>query len=282
VSRAYNARRKAKRRQEQAAPPPRRRPLWSQPRRFLTVVPILVVAAILTGVAMLGFGGDGGVDRKKVREEVTSLLAGVPQEGAALGSSQAPVTIRIYADLECPTVKQFFVVYLPSIINRWVRSGRVKLEYRSLQTDTANEEMFFDQETAALAAGRQGRMWDFILTFVREQGEEDTEYATPAFLADIAAQLPGLQLDRWRRERDDPALSGRVALAVQSAHGRGMQFTPSMLLSYDAQRESDHLGAIKTLGIRREVEKALASDIEILGKEATGDVPTLLNVGGTR
>ena len=54
---------------------------------------------------------------------------------------------------------------LPYLIETYVRSGKLKIEYRSLETATLNLEKFKAQQLAALAAGRQNKMWNFIELF---------------------------------------------------------------------------------------------------------------------
>jgi len=189
-----------------------------------------------------------------------------------LGSPKAPVTVWVYGDLECPTVTLFAEHSLPAIVDNWVRSGAVKLHYRSLETDTVNERLFFEQETAALAAGRQDKMWNFLLTFLRQQGEPHTDYVDEEFLVEIASQVPGLEPARWEREREDPPLFKQVALGVYSGHSNGLRSTPSFLMGV-TEGEVDRRG--DRTEIREEVEAALGRDIDFLRKEASGDFPTL-------
>jgi protein-disulfide isomerase len=265
VSRGYDARRKAKRQQARIAaePPPRQGPTDS--RRPVVWLPVIAIAAILVATAIVGLGARSGSGQKQIDQEVAALLAGIPQHDATLGSPDAPVTLQMFADLECPTVKRFVESYLPSIISDWVRTGTVKLEYRSLKTDTANERTFFRQEIAALAAGRQNRMWNFALTFVAQQGQPYTEYATDAFLAHIASQVPDFNRGQWNRDRKDLSLFKPVALAVDSAHDRGFYSTPSFGLT----------GRADTSAVQDELKASLEQDIQTLSREAVGDVPIL-------
>jgi hypothetical protein len=231
----------------------------------VTLLPVLAIAAILVATAILGFGVGNGPSRKQIDQEVTALLAGIPQHGATLGSPGAPLTIQVFADLECPTVKRFVESYLPSIISDWVRTGTVKLEYRSLKTDTASERTFLRQEEAARAAGRQSRMWNFALTFVRQQGSHFTEYANDAFLARIASQIPELNMGRWNRDREDASLFEPIALSVHFAHTQGLRYTPSFVMA----------GSAETSSKQDEIKDSLEKDIQTLSREASGDVPIL-------
>ena len=101
---------------------------------------------------------------------IGALLADIPQSANALGQPAAPVTLEYFGDLECPFCKEFSLGVLPSIIQRWVRSGKLRIEYHALQTATREPEVFIAQQVAALAAGRQARAWHFIETFYAEQG----------------------------------------------------------------------------------------------------------------
>jgi hypothetical protein len=231
----------------------------------MVLLPVLAIAAILVATAILGFGAGNGPGRKQIDQEVTALLAGIPQHGVTLGSPAAPVTLQMFADLECPTVKRFIESYLPSIISDWVRTGAVKLEYRSLKTDTVDEDMFFRQEEAARAAGRQSRMWNFALTFVRQQGPRFTAYANDAFLARIASQVPELNMNRWNRDREDPSFFEPIALSVHYAHTRGLGYTPSFLMS----------GSASTSSMQDEIKASLEKDVRTLRIEASGDIPIL-------
>ncbi len=246
MSRAYNARRKAKRQQARgvAAPAPSRHLRPS--RRLGVILPLLAIAAVLAATAVLGFGADKATSREEVDREVSELLTGIPQEGTTLGEPKAPITLRVFADLECPTVRRFVVSRLPSIISTWVREGVIKLEYRSLETDTANERTFYTQEAAALAAGRQDRMWNFVLTAVHEQqfkridlgqknfsqvtGVQHFDYVDEGFLTDIASRVSGLSMARWHQDREDALLSKQVARGVHLAHTHDLHATPAFMI----------------------------------------------------
>jgi protein-disulfide isomerase len=266
VSRGYEARRKARRQQALDTAQSEDRQ-GRRESRLVRLVPAAVIFAALLTVAALGISSGAGSDREQVQREVAEVLGSVPQNGTTLGSTAAPVTLLIFADLECPTVKLFVEAHLPSILDTWVRPGKVKLEYRSLRTDTSNERTFFKQEVAALAAGRQDRMWDFVLTFARQQGEAGTDYATGEFLADIASQVPGLGRTRWEDDREDPVLAKQVALELHSARVKGLQSTPALLLRFSGKSE--------TGALRGEVETSLSAIVKTLVEEASDDVPTL-------
>jgi hypothetical protein len=119
---------------------------------------------------------------------------------------------------------------LPWIIRDFVRSKVLQIQYRSLETDTLTQKVFLKQQAAALAAGEQDRMWNFIETFYHEQGQEYTPYVTAHYLDGIAGQVPNLDLSRWGRERNNAALLRQPAIEDGKARLQGFHDTPSFLI----------------------------------------------------
>jgi protein-disulfide isomerase len=163
-------------------------------------------------------------------DKISALIAVIPQSANALGQSAAPVTLAYFADLQCPYCRDFSLEVLPSIIERWVGAGKLRIEAHALQTATHEPEVFMAQQVAALAAGRQERAWHFIETFYAEQGEEGSGYVTDAYLQGIAGQVTGLDLARWASDRRDPELANEIAGDARAAENSGLTGTPSFLI----------------------------------------------------
>jgi protein-disulfide isomerase len=175
---------------------------------------------------------------------VSSLLAGVPQHGNTLGDPKAPVKVEYFGDLQCPACRQFTLSGLPSLIERYVRSGKLKIEYRSLETATRTASAFGAQQVAALAAGRQNKMWNFIELFYHEQGPEHSGYVTERYLEGLAQQVSGLNLIEWIAARNDRGLARTLTTDLRVARSAHIDRTPSFLLSYTGPRPA-YLDAIK-------------------------------------
>jgi protein-disulfide isomerase len=196
-------------------------------------VVVVIIAIILIAT---GSGGSKNVPVPKsaaanaAAASVISLLQGIPQSGIALGNPSAPVTIQYFGDLECPFCKQFTLEALPTVIQKYVRTGKAKIEYRSMQTATHERETFQTQQVAALAAGKQNLMWHYIELFYHEQGEEGSGYVTESYLQGLAAQVPGLNLSNWSSARNDPAYANQVISDAQAANQNGFTGTPSFLI----------------------------------------------------
>jgi protein-disulfide isomerase len=167
---------------------------------------------------------------KAARAEAPSLLAGIPQRGSTLGDPNAPVTLQYFGDLECPFCKQFTFGALPSLIQRYVRGGKLKIEYHSLKSATRDAETFKRQQVAALAAGKQNHMWEYIELFYREEGRENSGYVTERYLQGLAEQVTGLNLIAWSAARNGADLVNTLITDAEVASDAGLTATPSFLI----------------------------------------------------
>jgi protein-disulfide isomerase len=208
-------------------------------RKRLTQLGAVVAAVVVVIVVILIATGGGGSSKPPPPTSTTatktvalihSEIGGIAQHGNTLGNPNAPVTLQYFGDLQCPICKDFTLGALPPIIQKWVRTGKVKIEYRSLETATREPEVFQTQQVAALAAGKQQKMWNFLETFYHEQGEEDSGYVSESYLQGIASQVPGLSLPTWTSDRNNAKLADQVATDAQAANNAGFTGTPSFLI----------------------------------------------------
>jgi hypothetical protein len=191
---------------------------------------LAALTGVLVAVAVLGIvvaAGANSTQDSRIDREVGALLAGIPQEGQGLGAPTAPVTLQLFAELEDYSSDGEFLRELPAIIREFVRTDRLRIEYRAFKTNTIGSEMFVKQQAAALAAGAQDKLWNYAYTFYFEQGKERTPYATESYLANIARQVPALNIEQWNIDRNaDPRIE-QVVEEDQQGRAEGIHVTPA-------------------------------------------------------
>jgi protein-disulfide isomerase len=178
--------------------------------------------------------------------QVNSLLKGIPQSGNTLGNPNAKVTFTEYGDLECPICKEFSEGAEEQLIKNEVRTGKVKLVYKSFETASRDPQAapnaFMLQQTAAYAAGAQNKAWNYILLFYREQQTENTPYVTASFLTSLAKAVPGLNRKTWSSQRFNPKYSSQVisenkfAAAMPFQGGPTSAGTPALIASSSSKQ----------------------------------------------
>jgi protein-disulfide isomerase len=167
-------------------------------RRMRTLLLVLAGAAVLV-VAGIVVSGSSNSDKAKSRpgaaqkaatssgtipgqKESAEMLAGIQQDGIHLGNPGAPVRLVEFADLQCPFCREYSLQTLPTLVQDYVRTGKVRMEFRDLAF-LGKDSVTAGRHAAGAAA--QNRLWNFIDVFYFNQGEENTGYVTPNFLHSI-------------------------------------------------------------------------------------------------
>lgn len=128
------------------------------------------------------------------------IFGGVPQEGDRLGSSDAPVTIQVFNDMQCSDCREDFLSTIPTLTEDFARPGDVQLLYRHYSNSENAEELSF---YGAEAAAEQGYGWQYIYLFFRNQGEAGHFGVDQDFLASIAGGVEELNGPEWEEDLED-------------------------------------------------------------------------------
>jgi len=238
VSRARQVRRKEKQKERERTELALERARASRRNSVIRIGRAALAAAVVAAAGVLVVAGvsevsgsSRGRQSGQVEKGASALLAGIPQSGDILGQASAPITLQVFGDLESADVRTFVVWLLPSIIRDWVRTNTVKLQYRSfMSASSPYPNVFVSQQAAALAAGVQGRLWNFIETFYHEQHQEHTGYVTEDYLDNIAEQVPGLDLSKWKNDRENRQLTKQVVDDNRTAQVIGFPDAPLFLI----------------------------------------------------
>jgi protein-disulfide isomerase len=156
-----------------------------------------------------------------------SLYAGIPQSGIELGDRNAPVTLVELGDLQCPACAQFSAEALPQIVNRYVRTGKVRLVFRAL--DLIGKDSLLAARMA-LAVGEQNRLFEFNALMYANQGLENSGYVTDTYLRALADAIPHVDVARALLARNSATVRTQLSQAKQLGLRLHIDGTPSFLL----------------------------------------------------
>jgi protein-disulfide isomerase len=154
--------------------------------------------------------------------ETDALLEGIPQRGNILGKVSAPVTLAEYADLQCPYCAHWTHTALPEIVRDYVRTGKVRIEFRGLAFIGPDSELGL---RAVLAAGRQRKLWTLLDLLYHNQGHENSGWLSEQTLRDIGASVDGLDVERMLADRG--SVDAQLDAAQSAATAAGINGTPA-------------------------------------------------------
>jgi protein-disulfide isomerase len=212
----------------------------------------LAIAAVVVLIVVNGNSGSGG-DAKNLKgvSSVDSLVNGIPQQGLVLGDPKAKVELIEFGDLQCPVCKAYSEEFLPQIIEGQVKEGKAKLAFRNF---TIIGPQSAPAGAAVLAAGGQGRGWEYLELFYRNQGKENSGYADDEFLTAVAKGTGVKDIAEWNKDRKGAAFTDEVTETTEEAQRLGFTGTPSFAIKGPSTNGLELLG---TPSAPEEVEEAI-------------------------
>src|SRR5579862_1820391 len=234
------------RRRAAAAPPPpvvskgasRRR--QASPRALAIAAGVVAALAVVIVVAVVLSGGGKSSGLPNGYQPVGTLSAGLPgaadvaaelkgiaQTGTTLGSPFARVTLTEYVDLQCPICREFETQVFPDIVERYVRTGKVKVvvePWAFIGPDS------FRGQAAMLAAARQDKAFDFALLFYDNQATENTGWLSDRMIYEIAVGVPGMKIKQLFDERSSASVRAAAKQVDADASANHVTGTPTLFV----------------------------------------------------
>ena len=186
---------------------------------------IAIAAAVaLVAVALVGRGDSSA----PATETPVVDLAGIPQDGRTLGAPGANVTLVEWADPQCPACRFYTEEFFPTVVDEYVRPGRVQTEFRGfpfIGDDSVKAYRFL------LAAGEQDKLWDLQEAMYRNQGGENDGWVTDDLIRELGAEIPGLDVDRLFVDAERADIVAEAEGAEAAAEAAGIAGTPTLQLA---------------------------------------------------
>jgi protein-disulfide isomerase len=129
--------------------------------------------------------------------QANDLFKGIPQQGLVLGSPSAPVEMEMFIDVQCPICQNFEVNYLPGIVQKYIRKGKVQLHLQPWAFLGGAGSQSFSGRLGLIAASFQNKGFQYAKVLYDNQGTENTGWLTDQMMANIGASVTGLKMSQW-------------------------------------------------------------------------------------
>ncbi|WP_149564213.1 DsbA family protein [Streptomyces cacaoi] len=218
----------------------------AKPRKGVIIGVLVAVVALLAGwvsQAVVSGGGSGDGSSSSASGNATvegrpddspagdpALLALARRDGDdpyARGDKDAPVVMIEYADFGCSFCGKFARDTEPKLEKKYIDKGLLRVEWRNFPVFGKGSER---AALAGIAAGRQGRFWEFYRTVYADKGNEKNAF-TDDHLHEIAEQAGVKDLDRFDRDRASDDAKKLLDKDRNEAYGLGASATPAFLVN---------------------------------------------------
>jgi len=209
-----------------------------QRNRLLLLAAALGAAAVVAVVLIVVASGGGSKSSSPTTTQsttststgsgdgVTSSFAGLPQHGDTLGRPAAPATMLVFEDPQCPYCREFNINVLPSVVDQYVATGRLKIVFRGIEIIDKNSLVGL---RAIYAAGEQNKLWNVAEEMYLRQGQERSGWITESLVTDVA-RAAGANPAKVKAAMQSKAVTDAMKQAATEANDLGVQGTPTFFV----------------------------------------------------
>lgn len=206
--------------------------------KYLTPVALVLGAVIIAGAFIFGHGapaapttatnGQPGDASAKVVDVKKITTDGVP----FIGNANAPTTIALFYDYQCPFCKQFELNVTPKLLATYVSTGKTKIYFKDFQF------LGKDSDAAALfgralwhVAPNAFYPW-YVAMFNAQDEEGDKGFGNLASIEKLSATIPGVNVAAVEKDMNANTAAYQAAIAKDRAEGAamGINGTPSIVV----------------------------------------------------
>jgi protein-disulfide isomerase len=190
----------------------------------------LSLLGLVGGVAVVAlavvFGARPGPPPGTADVAIARVPAGLASDDFVLGRADAPVTIDLYEDFQCPACQAWGESVFPSLASNELQGGRVRVVFHDMAFLGPESS---DAGRAAYAAAQQDRFWDMWATLYANQGRENSGAFGRERLIAMAERL-GLDVARFEADMDSAAAQATIDRSRADAARSGVTSTPTLII----------------------------------------------------
>lgn len=199
--------------------------------KYLTPIAVLLAAVIIAFALIYGrdMGGAAGgvpqaaaVDIKDVKEGTSPVI----------GDPNAPTTVALFYDYQCPFCKQFEQAVMPQLIANYVETGKTKVilkDFQFLGEDSTTAALF----ARALWEAQPEKFYEWYVAVNAAQDDEgDQGFGDLASIQELSRGIAGIDVDRVTALMNEKKATYQKAIEADRAEGSalGINGTPSVIV----------------------------------------------------
>lgn len=151
--------------------------------------------------------------------------------GRSIGRSDAPVTLEVWTDYQCPYCGAWANGIEPTLYERYITEGKLRIvhhDFAFLGDGSAADESM-NAAAGATCAERQdpAKFWAFHSYLFANQNGENQGWFSVERLRTIAAAI-GLDTAAWESCMADPTVRARISADTDAARQLGVTSTPTL------------------------------------------------------
>lgn len=151
------------------------------------------------------------------------VMAVLADDDAVKGDPNAPVTIVVWSDFECPFCERFYSQTLGKIEDEYVKTGKVKIVFRDFPLGSHKDAQ--KAAEAAECAHEQGKFWE-MHNILFDKGVKGGAYSFKQYAKEL-----GLDSSRFDRCLDSGKMESETKKDFADGAKAGIRGTPGFIIN---------------------------------------------------
>jgi len=192
----------------------------------------MTIAGVVIGVLIVAVVAIGQLGNRATGRLVDPAFA-YPAEildGEALGRADAPVTLEVFEDYQCPVCGRYSLQVEPTIVNKYVTAGRLRIVHYDIDILGRGGDESKIPAMGAFCANEQGKYWSYAHWIYTNQDGENTGGFRRERVTRIAVAA-GLDEAAFNTCMDGPGAAASVAATTEMSNGLGINSTPTLRIN---------------------------------------------------
>jgi len=193
-------------------------------QRKALIVTIAAGAILAAMLSITPLGRAAGSQTKTPAMDLTALKSS--------GSRQAPITIEVFSDYECPQCRQFFLTTTQQLMDNYVAAGKVFLVHRDFPLP-----MHSYSHEAARWANAAAEAGQFEAAERALYNKQDDWGSTGKIEATLAAAIPAPEMKKIRtiETTETAQIDAAIQRDIDLGNSRQVSGTPSIFVTHAGQ-----------------------------------------------
>ena len=223
---------------------------------WMTAIAGAVGVILIAGLVLLQGNGQTPVDASGLRAP-TSPAPLALADGRSIGKADAPVTLDVWSDFQCPSCGQYATIVEPALIRDYVTPGTLRIVHHDAAFQGTRSGSAYDESVEAAAGARcaadQDRYWPYHdWVFANQSGENAGAFADARLRA--IATSAGLDVSVWDACRATGKQQAAARAETQAGVAKGVNATPTMVLNGETM-----VGLQSAAALGKKIEAAAAA-----------------------
>ncbi len=200
--------------------------------KYLTPVAILLAGVIVAFALIYGHGGGSGTDTDATGAAAVSVDDIATEGDPFIGDEDAPNTLVLFFDYQCPFCKQFEQAVTPQLVKNYVDTGKLKIVFKDFQF-LGNDSMDAAVFGRALWESQPDLFYPwYVAMFDAQDDEGDQGFGDLESVKTLAATIDGLDVGKVSALVDEKRSDYEKAVMADRTEGAslGVNGTPTIVV----------------------------------------------------